>query len=177
MLTKVKPTGECKSRTVADGSQQRGTVEDSDKTSPTVNLSSIFLTAVIEAKENRDVAVIDIPNAFLHSDLPDEQQVIMRLNGEMADIMMRIAPEIYRQYVVMKNGKKVLYVKLQKALYGLLQAALLFYEKLAADLVADGFKINPYDPCVANKIINGTQMTVIWHVDDLKISHAESTGS
>ena len=37
-----------------------------------------------------------------------------------------------------------------------------------------GFEVNPYDPCVANKVINGSQMTVTWHVDDLKISHKES---
>jgi hypothetical protein len=33
------------------------------------------------------------------------------------------------------------------------------------------FVINPYNPCVANTIINGTQMTIRWHVDDLMISH------
>ena len=65
-------------------------------------------------------------------------------------------------------------MKLRKALYGLLQAALLFYEKLSADLIENGFKINPYDPCVANKMINGRQMTVVWHVDDLKVSHRDS---
>jgi hypothetical protein len=34
-----------------------------------------------------------------------------------------------------------------------------------------GFEINPYDPCVANKMVNGTQMTIRWHVNDLMISH------
>ena len=34
-----------------------------------------------------------------------------------------------------------------------------------------GFKINFYDPCVANKLVGGKQLTVCWHVDDLKISH------
>jgi hypothetical protein len=34
-----------------------------------------------------------------------------------------------------------------------------------------GFEINPYDPCVANKMMNGSQMTIKWHVDDLMISH------
>ena len=34
-----------------------------------------------------------------------------------------------------------------------------------------GFKLNPYDRCVANKEINGKQCTIIWYVDDLKISH------
>ena len=34
--------------------------------------------------------------------------------------------------------------------------------------------MNPYDPCVANKMVNGKQFTVVWHVDDLKVSHADS---
>ena len=33
--------------------------------------------------------------------------------------------------------------------------------------------MNPYDACVANKDINGKQMTVTWHVDDLKVSHED----
>ena len=37
-----------------------------------------------------------------------------------------------------------------------------------------GFDINPYNPCVANKMINGSKMSVMWHVDDLKISQKES---
>jgi hypothetical protein len=34
-----------------------------------------------------------------------------------------------------------------------------------------GFEIIPYDPCVANKMVNGTQMTIRWHMDDLMMSH------
>ena len=36
-----------------------------------------------------------------------------------------------------------------------------------------GFVINPYDLCVANKVINGSQFTIMWHVDDLKMSHID----
>ena len=35
---------------------------------------------------------------------------------------------------------------------------------------AYGFIINPYDPCVANNMVVGKQLTVCWHVDDLNIS-------
>jgi hypothetical protein len=35
-----------------------------------------------------------------------------------------------------------------------------------------GFEVNPYDPCIVNKIVNGSQMTIRWHVDDLMISHS-----
>ena len=65
----------------------------------------------------------------------------------------------------------MLYIKLRKALYGTLQAALLFWELLSNTLKEWGFKVNDYDQCVANKTINGRQCTIIWHVDDLKISH------
>ena len=64
-------------------------------------------------------------------------------------------------------------MKLNKALYGLLQSALLFYKKLMRDLVSEGFKVNDYDPCVAHKDINGHNMIVTWHVDDLKVSHRD----
>ena len=37
-----------------------------------------------------------------------------------------------------------------------------------------GFKINPYDPCVANKMIDGQQMNICYHVDYCKLSHRRS---
>ena len=71
------------------------------------------------------------------------------------------------------KGKKVLYVKLKKALYGCLKSAILFYRKVSINLTTMGFKIKFYDPCVANKMVGGKQLTVCWHVDDLKISHVD----
>ena len=65
----------------------------------------------------------------------------------------------------------MLYVRLNKALYGTLRAAMLFWKKLTEKLQEWGFIINPYDWCVANKMISNSQCTIIWHVDNLKISH------
>ena len=56
----------------------------------------------------------------------------------------------------------------------MLRAALLFYKKLRRQLEDLGFEVNPYDPCVANKVIKGNQCTICWHVDDLKISHVDT---
>ena len=65
-------------------------------------------------------------------------------------------------------------VELLKALYGTLRAARLFLEKLQAKLVNDwDFVPNRYDSCVVNKKVNNKQLTVAWHVDDLKVSHEE----
>ena len=174
-LVKIKNDLSTKARTVADGSKQRGTVPDEDKASPTVNLESIFLTSAIDAKEHRSVATLDIPNAFIQSDMEKDDVVIMAIRGEMVELLLEIAYDIYAPYVHEYNGKKVLYVQLLKALYGLLKAAMLFYIKFSTDMISQGFKLNPYDPCVANKIINNKQMTVCWHVDDLKVSHVEDS--
>ena len=58
-----------------------------------------------------------------------------------------------------------------QAIYGLLVAAILWYKKFRASIEKIGFKVNPYDPCVANKMIDNNQMTLTWHVDDIKSSH------
>ena len=52
-----------------------------------------------------------------------------------------------------------------------MQAALLFWKDLMGYLIEQGFELNPYDECVANKQIKGHQCTILWHVDDLKLSH------
>ena len=85
-------------------------------------------------------------------------------------MLMAADPVLYRPFLSYDTGKAVLYARLQKALYGCLKISLLFYEKLVGYLEAYGFRINPYDPCVANKMLDGKQLTVCWHVDDLKIS-------
>ena len=53
-------------------------------------------------------------------------------------------------------------------------SGLLFYKKFRKSIESIGYKVNPYDPCVANKMIEGKQHTLSWHVDDLKASHKDS---
>ena len=62
-----------------------------------------------------------------------------------------------------------------KALCGMLRATLLFYRKLRCGLEEMDFKVDPYDPCVANQGVNGAQYTVVWHIDDLKVSHCNKS--
>ena len=66
----------------------------------------------------------------------------------------------------------ILYTELNKALYGTLQAVLLFWQKLSTFLTQKhGFVRNEYDWCVINKIVSGKQCTVAWYVDNIKMSH------
>ena len=172
MFLKQKQTGQIKGWGCADGRKQHLHTPKDDASSPTVATESVLLSCVIDAKERRDVATVDIPGAFMQGD--QDETVHMRLEGTLAELLTKCDPKLYHQYVVTENNKPVLYVELIEALYGTLRAALIFWRKLSAKLIEWGFMINPYDWCVANKQINGQQCTLVWHVDDMKISHADS---
>jgi hypothetical protein len=172
MFITEKRSGEVKARACANGSVQRTHIAKDEAAAPMVSPDAIFVQATIYAHEHRDVATCDIPGAFLQADNPD--YVLMRLDGILAELMVQVDPKLYQKYVTTNaKGKPVLYVQLEKAVYGMMKSALLFYRKLVADLVSLGFEINPYDPCVANKTIKDKQMTICWHVDDLFIGHED----
>jgi len=163
---------------VYNGKPTREWLPKGKAASPTVSQEALFLTTVIDAKEGRDVMTGDIPNAFIQALMPElgpgEERVIMKITGVLVDLMVEISPEIYGPYVVYKNGRKVLYVQVIRALYGMLIAALLWYKQFRRDLESIGFKFNPYDPCVANQKVRGRQHTVRFHVDDLMSSHKKA---
>ncbi len=121
-------------------------------------LKSVFVTSTIDARENREVVTINIPKAFHHA--TNEDYAVMQMNGTLAKLIAKTDPKLYRKYLVDKKGMKVLYLRLQKAPYGIIKSALLFYQKLVSELRLMGFIINPYSPCVANKIVDGNQLTL-----------------
>ena len=128
-----------------------------------------MLSCVTDAHEGRVVVTADVPGAFLHSDVKDIVYVV--LDGALVEILVRSNPK-YKQYIhTTKQGKQLVYLRLRKALYGTITAARLFWENITEKLIKYGFKLNPYDQCVANMNIEGSQCTIAWHVDDLKISH------
>ena len=97
----------------------------------------------------------------------------MKIIGPLVDMLVKMDKELYQDFVVLEGKSRVLYLQVLKAIYGMLQSALLFYKKLKEDMGKIGFEINPYDPCVANRTVGGKQHTVTWHVDDLKSSHVD----
>ena len=170
IFLKQKRCGRIKARWCADGRPQRKLYEKTSASSPTVKTESVLLTATIDAAEERDVAVVDIPGAFLNAYL--KETVHMRLEGVLAEILVELYPEVYAKFAFRnKEGVLVIYVLLTRALYGCLKSSLRWYQQLSKVLKDEGFDENPYDCCVVNKMIEGSQCTICWHVDDLKISH------
>ena len=173
LFLKQKRDDTIKGRMVAGGNKQRGFISPDEASSPTASLEAVLLTSILDALEERDVAIIDIPNAFVQTRITDDaDKAIIRMRGKLAELLVSVSPSMYSKYITVNSkGQKILYVRLLNALYGIMKAALLFYKRLVGDLESIGFILNPYDPCVANKTVDGTPLTVVWHVDDLKISH------
>ena len=162
MFLKQKQTGQIKGRGCTDGCKQHLHTPKDDASSPMVATESVLLSCVINAKERRDVATVNILGAFMQGN--QDETVHMHLEGTLAELLTKCDPKLYRQYVVTENNKPVLYVELIKALYGTLHTALIFWHKLMSKLVEWGFTVNRYDWCIANKQINGQQCTLVWHV-------------
>ena len=85
------------------------------------------------------------------------------------DMICQIKPEYQKliRKTTRKNGgvRKVLVDKVTKAIYGTLLGAVLFYNKLKGVLTKMGFEMNVYDECTFNKMINGYQCKIEFHVD------------
>jgi hypothetical protein len=89
-------------------------------------------------------------------------------------MLVKTAPEVYLPYVTRdRHGLIKLLVICNNAIYGTMMAGLLYYEKFTASLESKGFTMNPYDPCVWNKILKGKQLTIVFHVNDCKLSHVD----
>jgi hypothetical protein len=167
LFLKEKQTGAIKGRACINGAHQREYISKEEAASPTVSMESTFITVATAANEKRKVRCYDFPSAFVNMDM--DEDVLMVLKGKLADMMVQIVTQVYRKYVTVdRKGTPILYVKLQKALFGLMRASLLFYRKLRKELKGYGLTINPYNPCIANVTTRrGKQLTVVWHVDDL----------
>ena len=170
-LIKQKRCGKIKGRTCADGRKQRQYINQEDSTSPTVSTEALLITLMVDALENRDVATSDVPGAFLHSDMDEDVTVIV--DGALVELLVQSNNKYAKFVHICRDGKKVVFLKLDKALYGTVRAARLFWENLSGTLREYGFETNPYDACVMNMDIEGKQCTIVWHVDDLKISHVD----
>ena len=100
---------------MANGSTQRSYIPKEEAASPTASTDSLIVTGVIDAKQKQDVMILDIPNAFVQTTIPQgkiDERTIMKIRGVLVDMLIEMSPEIYKDYVVYENGKKVLYVQL-----------------------------------------------------------------
>ena len=94
----------------------------------------------------------------------------------MVEMICKIDPSYHKNVIWSKDRKKkFLYGKLVKAVNCTLLGVIIFYNKLSKHLTDHGFTQNEYNMCTFNKMVNGEQITIQFHVDDLKVSHKEQS--
>jgi hypothetical protein len=59
---------------------------------------SVILTSIIDAFEDRDVATVDIPGAFMQTEMDDH--VHMKLNIHIVELLTQAEPKSYRKYAM-----------------------------------------------------------------------------
>ena len=173
VIDKFTPDGallKVKARLVAMGNMQDPNGISMETSASTVDITSVLMMAAINAHEGRHKMTCDIGGAFLHTVWPKaEGRQIVHLDKVNARILVQLRPD-YKPYI-QEDG--TILMELHRALYGLIQAARLWYNRLTAVLNKRGYKANHADPCVWNDGEGTGQSTVLFHVDDLSCSSTD----
>ena len=127
MFLKQKRCGRIEARGCADNRKQRIYKSKEETSSPTISVESLFLTCIIDAMEQRHVSMCDIPGAFMQVDM--DELVHVKLEGELAELLIKV-DSTYKAVLTHESNKPIIYAELDKALYGTLQAVLLFWKKI-----------------------------------------------
>ena len=140
--------------------------------SPNVSLEALFNILIIDAYEERYVAIVDMSGEYLHANILEAKTILLKVWGCFVNIMCDINPE-HKANVRYKRCQKVLYIHVLRAIYGCVESTLHWYTLYIDTLQKKGYVINPYAFCVSSKIIEGKQYTIVWFVDDNKAYHVK----
>ena len=107
-----KRDGTVKARACANGSTQQSYNDKQDTSSLTVTTE----TLIFDAKQNREVVTLDIPNAFIQNPVPkSEEKVVMRITGLLVDYLVKLFPTNYNNYVTIQNQTNIQYLEMRKS--------------------------------------------------------------
>jgi hypothetical protein len=150
----IKRNGTFRARLVACGYSQTPGIDFQDYYAPVVNDIVFRIVIILQIVYKLQSAIIDVETAFLHGDLQEE-------------IYMH-APK----GLEVKSGECV---KLDKALYGLVQTARQFYLKFATVLNKIGFEQSYADPCLFFQTTKSGKIIMIIHIDDCYVIGNKTT--
>ena len=97
MYLKENKCGRIKGHGCVNNQKQRLHSTKYNATSPTISIEHVFLTSIIDAKQERNIATTNIPGAYLNAKIGDN--IIVIFDGTMAEILETIPPAVYRLYI------------------------------------------------------------------------------
>ena len=151
LVIQNKYNGVYQVRLVGKGFSQTPGLDFMDNFSPDVTFQVVITQMIIQ---KWDAEIVDIDNAFL--------------NGELEHEIYMAIPEGYTECIKQCEENKTL--KLEKAIYGLVQAARPFFKKIHNLLLQANFKAREADPCLVYKEDKETGVCIIFiYIDDMLI--------
>jgi hypothetical protein len=160
-----------KGRIVADGRMQDRSIY-TDYSSPTAKTRSVMTLLKLAAVMGWNLLKVDVGGAFLCASIDETEEVYMIIDETLTEMAGELMPEV-TEYI-REDGKLV--VRVDKAMYGLIQSAKLWYKELTTFLEVNGFKKCPSDECVLVKHVDGKEaIVVLLYVDDLLIMSKVAT--
>ena len=170
LFLEEKRGGRIKGRIVGGtGASSQDKSKYQDLSSPTVRFETVALLLKSAATTGMQVAVADIPGAYLHAKFQDmttegaaDNKRYIVAKGMLAKMMGAVDAECAR---CMDKDTGDLYLQLNKALYGLIEAAKLWYSEISNMLLGQGFKQSLADPCLF--MHEERQLLVGLYVDDM----------
>ena len=85
---------------------------------------------IVNAMEQQRILSVDIPGAFLQSPWPEGDDCYLKFTGMMLNMLCKINPNYKNNIHVDRYGRKFLYGKLNKAVYGMLIGARCWFNEL-----------------------------------------------
>jgi len=151
-----------KARLCAGGHRQPRD-DNIETSSPAVNRWTIMILCTIAAAQGREIATADVNGAYLEALMTSD--VYMQLDHKISAILVTLYPHYVN---FLENGQ--LTVKLDRALYGCIESALLWNKEITHQLSSIGFKQSSEDECLFFKGDGEHKVHVGVYVDDLLIS-------
>ena len=151
-----------KARLVARGDTQVEGVNYDDTFSPVVQLDTMRTFFAFAAKRGQRVKQLDYEAAFLQARLPAGNPIYMKLPDEVYEFAEKIG---IGKDIIGEKGDVLL---LERSIYGLKQAGMLWSQVVTQDLVDAGFTRSPVDECLFIKRdpATGFEMFLLLYVDD-----------
>lgn len=138
-----------RARLVAKGFSQRSGIDYVDTFAPVVKHSTLRMLFALSTQWDMDITHLDVITAFLNGHLNENICMYLPVGFECTD-----------------KGKVL---KLKKAIYGLKQSSLMWYERVKDCLCKLNFKMSSNEPCLFTKVSENVKIIVAVYVDDFLI--------
>ena len=150
-----------RARSTGGGNRQK-IYPTTETSSGCVNQKNVDLFLAVAAQQREKLAVADITSAFLNAKMPEDLKVAIRIDKKDTELLLQILPE-WKKFV---RHDGTIHVLLQRALYGIKQAPMLFFNHLKETLITAGYVQSAYDPCIYSRRNGKDTIAFCVHVDD-----------